>query len=89
MKETNEHAIITVQDFGIGISKEHQKKIFDRFYRVTDTNEHTYPGLGIGLFISQAIIKRHGGEISLTSKQGSGSLFRFTIPFNKIQIDKS
>ncbi len=89
LEENDQHANITVQDFGIGISKEHQKKIFDRFYRITGTNEHTYPGLGIGLFISQAIVKRHGGEISLTSKLGSGSLFRFTLPLGKKKIDNS
>jgi two-component system OmpR family sensor kinase len=85
LKETKQYAIITVRDFGIGINKDHQKKIFDRFYRINGTNEQTFPGLGIGLFISQAIVKRHGGEILIKSTQGKGSTFSFTIPFGKKQ----
>jgi signal transduction histidine kinase len=87
LKETNLDAIISVKDFGIGINKEHQKKIFDRFYRISDTKGRTFPGLGIGLFISLAIIRRHGGEITLTSQMGQGSIFRFTIPFQKKHFD--
>src|SRR6266702_6422836 len=51
------NALVSVQDFGIGIAKEHQQKIFERFYQVTDPEERTYPGLGIGLYISLEIVK--------------------------------
>ncbi|MDQ2713364.1 MAG: ATP-binding protein [Chloroflexota bacterium] len=44
--------VVSIQDFGIGIANEHQHKIFERFYQVTDPEEKTYPGLGIGLYIS-------------------------------------
>ncbi|HEU5229765.1 MAG TPA: ATP-binding protein, partial [Ktedonobacteraceae bacterium] len=54
-------AIVSIQDFGIGIGKPHQEKIFERFYRVTDEKEKTYPGLGIGLYLSYEIVKRHHG----------------------------
>jgi len=76
----------SVQDFGIGIDKQHQEKIFDRFYRVTDIDEKTFPGLGIGLYISSEIIKRHDGKIWVESAKGKGSTFSFTIPYqgNKI-----
>ena len=73
-------ALVEVEDFGIGISKEHQQDIFKRFYRVNDSPERTYPGLGIGLYISYEIIKKHGGTITLYSKKGKGSRFTFTIP---------
>lgn len=89
IKDNKIGAIISVKDFGIGISNAHQKKIFSKFYRINDVKERTYPGLGIGLFISQAIIKRHGGEITLHSQKGKGSTFRFNLPYDKqyISID--
>jgi PAS domain S-box-containing protein len=72
--------IISVQDFGIGIAKEHQHKIFERFYRVTDSAEKTYPGLGMGLYISCEIVKRHGGQLWVESKKGEGSTFHCVLP---------
>jgi PAS domain S-box-containing protein len=72
--------LIAVQDFGIGIAKENQAKIFDRFYQVTDPAEKTFPGLGIGLYIAAEIIKRHGGTIQVKSAKGKGSTFSFTLP---------
>ncbi len=87
VEEYKKEIIIHITDFGIGISKEHQKKVFDRFYRISDINGETYPGLGIGLFISQAIIKRHGGIITITSDAGKGSTFRFNIPYTKKSND--
>src|SRR5437588_841158 len=58
-----EQVIISVQDFGIGIAGVHHQKIFERFYQVTDSEEKTYPGLGIGLHISHVIVERHSGRI--------------------------
>jgi PAS domain S-box-containing protein len=72
-------ALVSVQDFGIGIAKEHQHKIFERFYQVTDAEEKTYPGLGIGLYISCEIVKRHGGQVWVESKKGKGATFHFTL----------
>jgi PAS domain S-box-containing protein len=73
-------ALVSVQDFGIGIAEEHQHKIFERFYQVTDPEEKTYPGLGIGLYISYQIVKRHGGRMWVESKKGEGAAFQFTLP---------
>jgi PAS domain S-box-containing protein len=73
-------ALVSVQDFGIGIAKEHQHKIFERFYQVTDAEEKTYPGLGIGLYISYEIVKRHSGQMWVESKKGEGASFYFTLP---------
>lgn len=72
---------VAIRDFGIGIDVEYHEKIFERFYRVPNPREMTYPGMGIGLYISDGIIKQHGGRMSVISKKGKGSLFRFTIPY--------
>lgn len=81
-KKANQ-AIVSVQDFGIGVDMPHQKRIFKRFYRVADKDEQTYPGLGIGLYICYEIIKRHHGEIQVASTKGKGSTFSFTLPLYK------
>ncbi len=73
---------VSVQDFGIGMEKAHLNKIFERFYRVYDTTDKTFPGLGIGLYISSEIIKRHGGKLWVDSDIGKGSTFSFSIPVN-------
>lgn len=75
-----EYAVVSVQDFGIGIAKEQQKKIFDRLYQVTGNTEKTFPGLGMGLYISREIIKRHKGAIWVESEKGKGSIFYFRLP---------
>lgn len=80
MSENENEAIIAIQDFGIGISRDSQKRIFERFYRVS-TDEHKYKGLGIGLFISSEIVRKHGGKIWTKSKKNKGATFYFTIPF--------
>ncbi len=86
--QEQETAVVSVQDFGIGIAKEHQQHLFDRFYRVNDPEERTYPGLGIGLHIAHEIIKRHGGTARVVSEKGKGSVFCFTLPYasDKIEI---
>ncbi|MBW8359762.1 MAG: hybrid sensor histidine kinase/response regulator [Weeksellaceae bacterium] len=71
----------SVQDFGIGMSEEHQQKIFDKFYRIEETSER-FQGLGIGLYICQEIIDRHQGRIGVHSTPGEGSEFYFLIPVN-------
>ncbi len=72
--------MVSIEDKGIGIDKEEQEKIFERFYRVSGKNEETYPGFGIGLFISKEMITRHGGELTLQSEKNKGSVFSFTLP---------
>jgi PAS domain S-box-containing protein len=83
ISEQKDKALVTVKDFGIGIEPEQQKKIFNRFYRVSGLEEKTFPGLGIGLYISSEIIRRHGGKISVSSVKGKGSEFSFTLPYKK------
>ncbi len=75
-------AVVSIQDFGIGIVGEDQEKVFERFYRVHASDQNIFPGMGIGLYISQEIIKRHGGHIWVSSKKGEGSTFRFCLPLH-------
>lgn len=70
---------VAVKDFGIGIPRENQKKIFDKFYRAEDTSNR-FQGLGIGLYICSEIISRHNGTFNVESEAGKGSTFYFTIP---------
>ncbi len=75
--------VLCVQDFGIGIPKEKQEKVFEQFYRVSGDLQHTFPGLGLGLYISSEIIKREGGKIWVNSNEGEGSTFCFSLPVIK------
>ena len=72
--------LVKVQDYGIGIPKEYQDKIFDRFYRISDSESPLFPGLGMGLYIACEIIIRHGGNIEVESEEGKGSIFTVMLP---------
>jgi PAS domain S-box-containing protein len=77
----DEHSIrVSVQDFGIGMTTDVADKVFERFYRAGDALSHTYPGLGLGLYISAQIVRQHGGKIWVSSQPRSGSIFCFTLP---------
>jgi signal transduction histidine kinase len=73
--------IISVKDFGVGIAQEYLNKIFGRFYRVYDTRDKTFPGLGMGLYISYEIIERHKGKMWVESRKGEWSTFYFSLPY--------
>src|SRR5579884_3351185 len=74
---------ISVRDYGIGISPEHQQRIFDRFYRVFGEEDRHIPGLGIGLYLAAEIVHGHGGTIQVQSVEGKGSTFSITLPRKK------
>jgi two-component system sensor histidine kinase/response regulator len=70
---------VAVKDYGIGMLPEQLTHVFDKFYRVEETSQR-FQGLGIGLYISSEIIKRHGGQIGVKSEIGNGSEFYFLMP---------
>ncbi|OJX28436.1 MAG: hypothetical protein BGO86_07430 [Chryseobacterium sp. 36-9] len=80
-KLTEEGCVMfSVRDYGIGIPEDKKDKVFEQYYRVSGSKEHTFPGLGLGLYISSEIIKRSGGRIFVNSVEGKGSDFCFEIP---------
>lgn len=70
---------ISVSDNGIGIAQEHQRHVFEKFYRVPYGDVHEVKGYGIGLYFAKTIVERHGGQISLNSTPGEGSTFTIEI----------
>lgn len=78
-----ESVTLSVKDFGHGITKEKQKKVFDRFFRVSGKNQDTFAGLGLGLYIAAEIVKRHRGHIWVESEENAGATFSFTLPIKK------
>lgn len=81
LQETQRSIKISVQDFGMGIPKDKIRKVFDRFYRASE-EENYVPGLGLGLYISQQIMKAHGGSLSIKSILGKGSTFTMLLPIH-------
>ncbi|TSJ36450.1 ATP-binding protein, partial [Mucilaginibacter corticis] len=79
ISSTAQVAKVTVSDQGEGIPAERLPFLFDRFYKGQTDDEQT-SGLGLGLYISAGIVKRHGGEIGVESELGKGSSFWFTLP---------
>ncbi len=77
----NNNICISIADNGIGINKADQKHVFDKFYRAASGNIHKYKGLGLGLYYVKKIATAHGGDVSLNSKPGKGSIFTVTIPY--------
>jgi signal transduction histidine kinase len=78
-KYEKDQAVVSVIDTGPGIPADALPSIFERFYRVPGS-ENRAVGTGLGLAITQQIIEAHGGEISVSSEEGQGTTFRFTLP---------
>lgn len=74
--------IISVRDYGIGIRKEDQDKVFSRFYRAGEELTQTVKGSGVGLTIVRQIVEAHGGTIDLESEVGKGSVFIVRLPLD-------
>lgn len=80
LKNQNGNVLVSVTDFGMGIPKRDETRIFDRFFQVDTPIVKTYPGLGLGLYISKEIVARHGGKLWVESMEGKGSTFYILLP---------
>jgi signal transduction histidine kinase len=89
MTANEEQVTVSIQDFGLGIPPEKQGQIFQRFYRVEGGDRETISGMGLGLYISAEMIKRHGGTIWFESAPGSGSTFFFSLPLHLQESEAS
>ncbi len=85
-KKNKDEIQVSVKDSGIGILKEVQQKVFERFFRANNVQESTFPGMGLGLYITAQIVHLHGGKTWVQSTPGNGSTFYFSIP---LKINKS
>lgn len=83
LSTANGEASVSIKDDGIGIPKEQQKDIFDRFFRASNAVKVETEGTGLGLFIVKSIVERHGGRIWFESEEGKGVTFYFTLPVYK------
>lgn len=80
LEEQDGDYLVSVIDQGIGINPEYLDHIFERFYRVRNKASRQYSGIGLGLYVTKAIIEGHGGRIWVSNNQGVGSTFSFTLP---------
>jgi len=80
LSQDKKYVQVGVQDFGVGIKKGDQDKIFQRFFRTNSDNNENISGFGLGLYISSQIIQRHNGKVWVESTFGKGSTFFFTLP---------
>jgi heavy metal sensor kinase len=80
---------VEVADTGTGIAPEHQDRIFERFYRADKARSRSLGGAGLGLAIANEIVRRHGAEIRVRSRLGSGSVFTVTFPAASVIKDQT
>jgi len=86
-REKQKELIFFVRDTGIGMTEEHMKKIFERFWKIEDHTDRLYSGTGLGLAISKHLTELLGGKINMESKKDTGSEFLFTLPLKKKNME--
>jgi signal transduction histidine kinase len=77
-----------VKDTGAGISEENQKKLFKLFGFINDTRDKNVNGIGLGLMISQQLVKQYDGKIDVNSKLGEGSNFYIILKLGKPKLEE-
>ncbi len=87
-RQSGYNIICAIEDNGIGMTREVQRRIFDRFYRYTDGNIHDVKGHGLGLSFVKAIIEAHNGRVSVESEPGKGSRFELLIPLKPLKHEE-
>jgi signal transduction histidine kinase len=83
-----EQAAITVTDRGIGIPRDAQANLFQRFYRAGNVRDDSISGMGIGLYVVKEIVSRHGGTVEVVSTEGEGSTFIVRLPTVTLQQER-
>ncbi|MCH4101749.1 MAG: cell wall metabolism sensor histidine kinase WalK [Pediococcus acidilactici] len=83
--ETHNHVIMSITDQGLGIPKEAISHVFDRFYRVDKARSRAQGGTGLGLAISKEVVQMHGGRIWVESREGEGSTFYISLPYEPFE----
>jgi PAS domain S-box-containing protein/excisionase family DNA binding protein len=79
-KKQKKAVTITIQDFGMGISKNTLEKLFTPFFRASETQRETFPSMGLGLYISKEIVNHYNGKIWVETEEGKGSTFYVSLP---------
>jgi signal transduction histidine kinase len=82
----NGAALLEIEDTGIGIGPEDQRRLFERFFRAESAVERQLPGTGLGLYISRVIAEAHRGSLSVRSELGRGSTFRLELPLVPVAV---
>jgi len=82
-RQEGDNLIVSIEDTGIGIAKEHMPKLFTKFFQAEMSAKRRHEGTGLGLAISKGIIEAHGGKIWAESELGKGSVFSFSLPVEK------
>ncbi|MHB8894952.1 MAG: PAS domain S-box protein [Candidatus Geothermincolia bacterium] len=83
VKKVDGMAEISVSDQGIGIAPDQLERVFDRFYQIDSSETRSFPGSGLGLYITKELVQSMGGTVRIESEQGAGSIFTFTLPLER------
>jgi signal transduction histidine kinase len=84
LEVTDDKAVITVRDTGMGIAASELDKLFSRFFRATTATRNAVPGVGLGLTITKAIVTAHHGEMGVESEEGVGTCFSMSLPLSAV-----